>query len=237
MATTNQLRFIKEELASEFKSSSENDKWNLKHASSLILQRGDQGRINELSDLFYISEDNEFAGIKEFYWWYKDNQFSKEDSDLYKVYDAVSEEFGYDQCSPVHFSGKGKALYARINNWIGCGGNDSNDVLLEYLVAVLPQAYEFKPTLIVSPKSLLGTYGWSLFTQYIDKTYGSKHGYLNASDADIEKSKLAFKKLEEIQKARDDYLDKGNLTSYDKIGKMIVESGIEKTYQFVKSND
>ena len=237
MATTNQIRFIREELTTEFPSSAENDNWNLKHAATLIRDRGDQYIIGELSDLFYISEDSEFAGIKEFYWWYKNNQFSRADITLYKLYDAVSEELHYQQCSPVHFSGKGKALYEKINKWAGDSGNNVEDILLEYLVSVLPQAYEFNPTLIISPKSLLGNYGWSLFIKYIDQTYGGKNGYLTASKEEIEKSESSFRKLKKIQKVRDTYLYKGDLFNYDKIGRMLSESDIDSIYKFVKENE
>lgn len=210
-----------------------NDKWNLHHIVLIVEEREDMNRIAEIVDLFRIAIQGEFAGIPEFYWWYKDNRLSEGDSEIYRVFDAVTQELRLPQADPTVFSGLGSRLIKRIEEWKGNAKNAAQDILIEYFTAIVPVAAKFNGATITSPKSLLGDFGWTLFEAYITEQYGGKQYYLSASKKDIKQRATDTTQLQLIQAERVRLLEEHNIRMYDQIGVLLSDKGIAETYQYI----
>ena len=233
-ASKNVATFIKQELVDELnlgRLKDQKEKWSLNHCANLVQERQDQERVQELVDLFRISIPEKNTGIQKFYYWYKDYQISNSDSMVYQVFDSVAEEMKLAQSDPCKFSGLGDLLIERLEEWKGSASNTTQDLIIDYFSSILTKAIKFNATLATSPKSLLSRFGWNLWVEHVDKKYGGKLQYLDASLQDLEQSKHDNLKLKEIQYIKNRALQKSDISLYDEIGRLLTTEGIKKTYE------
>lgn len=225
-------KFIKEEIQNELGVIKVvgNDVWAMEHLVNLLRERGDDGRIGILVDLYKIVNTAEELNVSRFYWWIKDYPLSRVDVRVYLIFDKVLEERGLMQVKPTEFSGRGEELVRKFDEWKGNAGNDEVDLLKDYFDAVINHLYSYNKAMISSVKTVLGDFGWVIWEEFIVKQYGGKLMYLEAAEEDVERSENRKGLLIEIQSCRDKALSEGRVDDYDKIGNDLCNKSIKEVY-------
>lgn len=156
-----------------------------------------------------------------FYAYLKDGRMATEDKMVYDAYRMLSKKhFGEVSLDQRAFAGRGVEIIARLKEWLGKGtGNEIEDTLVDYLDAVFAGVKQFKPELAANPKSLLGDYGWSLFTGWVKEEFGGVAGYRVPTKQEQRQIKKRHELLDQITKLRGAALAQGNVALYDALGK------------------
>lgn len=153
-----------------------------------------------------------------FFYYLRDHRLSGDDRLVFICYEMIADEYKVQVEAP-RFHGLGDALLTRLREWLGdSGGNDMEEVLIDYLVTVFKECAKFRKSLIGNPSSTLGDFGWRAWQECVVKKWGGRDGYLLPTEDELKErahQNNLFARLSDLQAAA---LEQGNITLYDSLG-------------------
>ena len=225
------IAFSKEVLGLLNCKSNSSNKYVMTHLKNLLNKNNDMSRLKTLTKLYKIVGKYKNGDVlKNFYNWYKYTPISREDYKIYRIYCKICKEYNFDgKIIPTNFSQVSTNLKGRLLDWLDGGGNDINDVLIEYFMAVIQTC--FKKSLVYNPKSLLSTFGWDLFMEYIRNNYGDKRNYITPSKEKLSSAKTVTEKLLKINELKSLLLVRGHPDLADVLMDDLHRMGLDYTYE------
>ncbi len=196
----------------------------LQHAAKLIEREGITKPIQDLVAEFYRAKprarlDNYDKRPMVFYYYLKEQRISDDDELVCEAYRLVAERLNQRvDIRDTIFSQRGDELLLKLRDWLGTAGNPLEDVLLDYLTAGMNAVLRFRPSLINSPQTLLGEFGWTAFMEWVADRWGGRGGYLLPTTAELTKAHQYSKFLFKITAIRTALLRQGNSQAYDDLG-------------------
>lgn len=165
---------------------------------------------------------------KHFFYYIRERQLSQHDLVAFYAYQMLALDYLKDPPEARQFRGLGNAIMNRLRDWLGeDGGNDLEEVLIDYLRAAFKTAARFNVQVIRNPDTIFGDFGWKAWLEWVGTEYGSRNGYLLPTQDEIEmvmkKRSLYFK----FAQVRAGVLEEGNLALFDELGERSVEGDDE----------
>lgn len=161
----------------------------------IISEREDGGRVTTLAKAYkQITKTTAITPYK-FYYWIKDNDYSRDDHYCYLLYLKYSNQDDIQADSPKRFLGAAMPLIQRIREYAP-ETDASNKQLLEiYYSVIADKATAWKPEVLTNSKVIFGDWAWRLFIDYdssnaiIPSSSKQKSNYAKLKDKANELSK------------------------------------------------
>ena len=192
-----------------------------------IVGRGESaGDVERLWRDWRRAEPNKYTTpsydrVRQFYYWLKNSQLSIHDSVIAEAYYSVAENLNVDSVTEIErsdFRGYGDVIVERLTEFRGEAGNEIEDLIVDYLLAVFRRALEWKPAILADLRVTLGKYGWKVWIEWVDKK-GGRSAYLLPSlekQAANQSRRTLVDELHELKVAAIDY---GGVELFDEIGR------------------
>lgn len=199
----------------------------LLNLGKLIVGRGeDAGDVERLWRNWRRAEPQRYAApsydrVRQFYYWLKNSQLSIHDSVIADAYYTVAENLNVDSVTEIErsdFRGYGDVLVERLTEYRGEAGNEIEDLIVDYLLAVFRRALEWRPAILADLRVTLGKYGWKVWIEWVDKK-GGRSAYLLPSLEKQHAHRSRRELIDELHELRTEAIDWGGVELYDEIGR------------------